>query len=289
MKHYFYGLRGRLLLPVLFAVIPAFALNFYTVANERQEAAANAERYAVNLVQLAAREQRRLVTSTKQFLLSLSKLPEVKKPTSVQACHHTLAEVHTPFSHYRLIGLALANGDVFCRSLPISTKVNISDRGYFQRAVYTRGFGIGEYQIGRATLKNSINFGQAVLDASGEVRTVVFAALDLDWLSQLIATTDLPPGSSMEVIDSRGTVLARYPDPEKWVGKTVPEASLIDTIITRRDGGTAQVKGIDGINRLYAFAPLHDNPDDPPATSLSPWAFRPTLYSLPPTASSNAT
>src|SRR5688572_30117795 len=106
MKQYFSGLRARLLMLVLFAVIPAFAVNVYTVVRERQQAASNAAREARNLAQLAAREHRRLLASTRQYLVSLSKLPEVKKPGSVQTCHRALAEVHGPFSYYRLIGLA---------------------------------------------------------------------------------------------------------------------------------------------------------------------------------------
>lgn len=260
MKQYFSGLRARLLLLVLFAVVPAFAINVYTVIRERQQAATSAERDARNLTQLAAREHRRLLASTRQYLVSLSKLPEVRKPTSVEACHRTLAEVHSPFSYYRLIGLALANGNVYCRSLPIYTKVNINDRGYFQRAMETRDFGIGDYQIGRATLKPSINFGQAAVDEAGNVRTVVFAALDIDWLNQLLATNELPEDSSMEVIDNDGTILARFPNPEGWVGKTLPNSVLIQTILAQRKEGIAELRGLDGINRFYSFAPLHDSP-----------------------------
>ncbi len=261
MRYSLSGLRARLWLPVLFAVIPAFALNAYTAIVQRQQAALNAERDATNLVQLAAREQGRLIASTRQLLISLSNLPEVRHPSSVAACHRTLAEVLKPFSYsHRLIGLALPDGNVYCRSSTVTTKVNISDRGYFQRAMQTRDFGIGDYQIGRATLKNSINFGQAVLDDHGNVLTVVFAALDLDWLNQLIATNELPPDSSLTVVDKDGTVLARHPDPQKWVGKDLPNSPLISTILTQSGKGTAEVKGLDGVTRLYAFAPLHDGP-----------------------------
>lgn len=262
MKRYFSGLRARLLLLVLFAVIPAFVLNIYKAIDDRRQAAAEATQDARDRVHLAAREHSRLIASTRQYLLSVSKLPEVKQPTSVEACHRTLAEVHSPFSYYRLIGLALANGNVYCRSLKIFTKVNITDRGYFQRAVQTRDFGIGDYQIGRATLKPSINFGQAVIGEDGKINSVVFAALDIDWLNKLIATHELPPNSSMEVIDTDGTILARYPNPETWVGKTIPNSDLIRAVLGNQEeeGGTAEIAGLDGIKRFYAFSPLHNSP-----------------------------
>ncbi|MFL6648423.1 MAG: hypothetical protein ACJ8KO_10730, partial [Sulfurifustaceae bacterium] len=201
MKRYFSGLRARLLLLVLFAIVPAFAASTYSAILERQEAASDAAREATNLVQLAAREQRRLLASTRQLLVSLSKLPEVREGRDGRACHRTFAEVLKPFPYYRNIGVALRDGTVICRSHPSTAKVNIADRSYFVRAIESRDFGVGDYQIGRTTGLNSVNFGQAVVDARGEVRRVVFAALDLDWLNQLIATNEQPANSVLMAID----------------------------------------------------------------------------------------
>ncbi|MFL6651047.1 MAG: EAL domain-containing protein [Sulfurifustaceae bacterium] len=260
MKRYFSGLRARLLLLVLFAIVPAFAASTYSAILERQEAASDAAREAKNLVQLAAREQRRLLASTRQLLVSLSKLPEVREGREDRACHRTLAEVLKPFPYYRNIGVALRDGTVICRSHPSTAKVNISDRSYFVRAIESRDFGVGDYQIGRTTGLNSVNFGQAVVDARGEVRRVVFAALDLDWLNQLIATNEQPANSVLMAIDSRGTVLAHFPDSEKWVGMALPASPLIQSILAHPRGGTAEIKGLDGVDRIFAFAPLHHVP-----------------------------
>ena len=265
------GLRSRLLLLVLLAVIPAFGLIGYSAISQRQQAAFDAERDATKLVRMAATEQSRLIASTKLMLAGLSNLPEVKNPTTPEACHSALAEAHKPFPQYRSIALALANGDVYCRSLPIWRKVNILDRTYFQRAVQSHGFGIGDYQIGRATDKSSINFGYAVSDDRNNVKTVVYAALDLDWFNELITPDDLPADSTVLVLDGTGTVLAHYPDPQKWVGKKVSESTLVKTILTAsfegegsyQEGtaptkvGTAEIGGLDGVTRFHAFAPLY--------------------------------
>jgi hypothetical protein len=256
------GLRARLLLIVLFAVIPAFALNAYTAISERRQAAAAAGRDAMHLVQLVAREQRRLIVSTRQLLLSLSKLPEVRRPSTVTACRRTLAEVIKPFPYYKNFGVATPNGDIFCMAANVlqQTKINIADRAYFRRAMEFRDFGIGDYQIGRATGVSTLNFGQAVLDAQGNVLTVVYTALDLSWLNQLIAETELPPGSILTVVDNQGTIMARYPDQEKLVGKPMPNASLVKVILAAQREGTTEATDLGGVTRLYAFAPLHNSP-----------------------------
>jgi diguanylate cyclase (GGDEF)-like protein len=57
------------------------------------------------------------------------------------------------------------------------------------------------------------------------------------------------------VIDRNGTILARHPDPEKWIGKFLPEAPLIEAILARGEG-TVEVSGVDGFTRLFAFMPV---------------------------------
>ena len=252
------GLRARLLLIVLFAVLPAFALNAYTAVSQRQQALVRTEQDAMNMVQLAIREQNRLIASTEQLLAGVAKLPDVKNPTNYARCHQTLAEAHKPFPHYRLFAVALANGEVFCRSSDVRRKVNISDRGYFQRAVESRGFGIGNYQIGRATDKSSINFGQAILDDRGNVHAVVFMSLDLDWLNELVAFSNLLPNSTLTVIDNEGLVLAA--NPNELAGKPMPNAALKKMLLTSRSPGTMETRDADGVERIYAYAPLHNSP-----------------------------
>lgn len=253
------GLRARLLLLVLAAVIPAFGLIGYTAIGQRQQAALDAEKHAMNLVRLAAREQSQLIASTRQLLMSLAQLPAVRAPGAA-SCHKVLADLLKPHPYYTNLGVATPDGRVHCSALPLTQTVNIADRSYFQRAVRFRDFGVGDYQIGRITGISAINFGYPILDAGGSVQAVVYAALNLSWVNQLATGIELPAGSTLTVVDSRGTILARYPDPEKWVGKSMGETPLIKTMLGPHGEGTAELDGMDGVTRLYAFAPLHNSP-----------------------------
>jgi len=78
---------------------------------------------------------------------------------------------------------------------------------------------IGDYQVGRITGKPSFNLSYPVIDPAGRVQAVVFAALDLDWLngSDYALQMQLPAGATWTKIDGKGTILARYPAPEKWL------------------------------------------------------------------------
>ena len=105
-------------------------------------------------------------------------------------------------------------------ALPLTKTVNLADRSFFQRALSTRDLSIGHYQVGRITGKPSFNLGYPVFDPFGQVQAVVFAALDLDWVnrSDYALQMQLPEGATWTKIDGNGTVLMRYPAPEKVAG-----------------------------------------------------------------------
>ena len=89
----------------------------------------------------------------------------------------------------------------------------------------------------------------------GGTRSVVFATLDLAWVGRH-AAGDLPPGWAVALSDEGGTILARHPDPSRWVGQPLTEAPVISAALAEKGNGTAEVDGADGVVRLLGFAPL---------------------------------
>src|SRR3989304_8659827 len=99
------------------------------------------------------------------------------------------------------------NGHLLPSALPFPGRINLADRAYFRRAMATLDFAIGDYQVGRVTGKSTVNFGYPLVSDAGEITAVVFAALDLAWLSKLAAEAQLPQSSTFTVIDGNGTIL----------------------------------------------------------------------------------
>ncbi len=256
------SLRVRLLLLVLFALLPVFGLVLYGDIEQRQLATLNAQDSALRLARLAAISQSKSIEAAHQLLLVLAKLPEVHKPNSA-ACNVLFANLLKEQVAYSNLAVADLEGNVYCSALPIAAPVNIADRSYFQRTLQTRDYAIGQYQIGRIAGVPTLNTSLPVTDDAGKIQGVVIAALNLNWLNQLAAATQLPTGTAVSVIDRNGTLLARYPDPEKWVGKTLPETSIMQAIATHHGEGTAEGIGVDGVARLDAFVPLLDTAAPP--------------------------
>lgn len=255
MFGYFSSVRARLFSLVLLVVIPALGLFAYTGMEERRMAAYDAHLDALRLVRLAAAQQQEQVENARQFLTVLSRLPSVLSGDA--------GAIETDFANFLKVRpgasqlfVADAQGNVIAGSSPVQNPVNVSDRSYFQRAMETRGFAIGDYQVGRITGKPAVNFAYPVTEEDGRVMKVVFAAVDLVRLNKLAAGYDLPPESSFQLMDRNGVILVRYPDSARFVGTRVQDAALVEKMARDRDEGVVQAVGRDGVERLYAFAPV---------------------------------
>jgi diguanylate cyclase (GGDEF)-like protein len=256
----FASLRVRLLLLVLLAVVPALGLMLYSAGEQRRMATAAVQQDALRLARIVAASQDGFIEGARQILTALAQLPDVRDGDT-KHCSALLAGLMAKFPSYANFGVIAPDGVVTCSGLPLRARLNLGDRAYFRGALEKRSFAIGEYQIGRITGKASVNFGYPILDDSGRVHAVVFAALDLNWLNELAAATKLPDGAALSLIDRDGVILVRYPDPAAWVGKALPEAPLVKAIGARNGEGVAEVKGEDGVLRLYGFTSLRGEPD----------------------------
>ncbi len=248
------SLRVRLVLIVLSATIPTLGLMLWNAREERKAAASEAEANALRLAQAASSNQERVIELARELLSAVAQLPQVRKRES-EDCNKLFVDLLKQHSGYANLVAVEPSGKVFCSGRPIAGTVNFSDRNWFRRAVETREFATSEYSIGRITDKPVVILGYPVVSVSGQVEAVLSISLDLAWLNELAARTRLPAATTLTVIDHAGAVLVRFPDPEKWIGKSMADRSLFRTIVNGREG-TAEAVGLDGVERLYGFSPL---------------------------------
>ena len=260
MRHITLSLRVRLILLVLIAVIPAFALISYTAISQRRQAVAESERNARGLIRLTVEEQDELIAATRQLLMSLAQLPAVRSAGSGGECSRTLARLLAAYPYYTNLGVAAADGRIDCSARPMRQPVRINDRGYFRRAMRVRDFAVGDYQTGRITGLPAINFGYPLLEPGGRVQGVVFAGLNLSWIKKLLSGSGLPSGSILAVIDGRGTILAHQPDRIPLVGRSMVTPAYVSALSAGSQEHFVKIADADGVTRLYLFAPLHRGP-----------------------------
>jgi PAS domain S-box-containing protein len=244
----------RFLSLLLLAALPGFGLAFYSTVEHRQQATAKAREEALHIVRLAAANQERLIDAERQLLIALAELPEIlgNDPT---ACDVRLADLLTQYPRYANLAVTTPDGYTRCSGLPWTPPVRTIERAWYQRVIHARAFVVGDYQVGTITGRATINFAYPILDTTGELLAIVSAALDVHWLTQLLADARPLEGTTLKIIDRSGTIVAHYPDPERWVGRSLPDAPIVRTVLAEREG-TADLPGLDGVARLMAFKPL---------------------------------
>ncbi|MEW6718815.1 MAG: PAS domain S-box protein, partial [Chloroflexota bacterium] len=261
MKHSIYSLRFRLILLVLLAVLPAFGLTLYTGWSDHQQHALEVQDNALRLARLTAASYNEMIASGHQLLIALTEVDEVADSQSnPTACATFLAKLVALYPRYTNFTVSAPNGDLICSGVPVEGQVNFADREWFQRLLEKRDFVVGEYVIGRIVGRPLLPLVYPVFSLTGEIKTVMTAAIDLAWINQLPVNAELPEGSVSTLLDHKGTIMARAPDPEGWIGQTLSEAPFVETILTQQEG-TIEIEGIDGVQRLYAYLSLGTPPD----------------------------
>jgi hypothetical protein len=155
------SLRARLILLVLLALLPTLAFLLYSHFDQRRHAAQDGSAEALRLANIGSYNQETLIAQAKGLLRTLSLLPQIRE-ASPSMCCQLLAILEPPYLSIANLGVTDLDANVLCSAIPLSGPINIADRQFFQRTLEIRDFGIGTYQISRATGVPSINLGYSV-------------------------------------------------------------------------------------------------------------------------------
>ncbi len=250
------SLRFRLMIIVFLAIMPMAGLIIYNDMEQRQLATKNSERELLRVVQNCDSDYTHTIQQTKQLLAALVEFPTVKQYDTV-ACSELFARVVKKDSLYLNIMATRADGEIFASAqpLPPGGPHNLADRLYFKRILQTKQFSHGELVFGRALGVATLPVASPILDRAGQVQGVVAAGLNLDRLSRIFQLTEGPGGASSGIIDSRGRIMFRHPDPEKLVGKDLSHVEIIRIILEQKKG-LVKAHGFHGTERIFAFSPL---------------------------------
>ena len=148
----FKSLRVRLLLLVLFAVIPALGAIGYTASEQRRLAGIQVQRNVLQLAEFIAHEEEQILQGGRQILIALAKFVENENALPAE-CNAFSNDLLNQFRRYANLGAAAPDGEIFCSAVALDRPLNVSDQLWFQRAVGTGGFAVGDYHLGRITGK----------------------------------------------------------------------------------------------------------------------------------------
>jgi PAS domain S-box-containing protein len=250
------SLRARLFLICFLFVVPAFGVLFYGFYQERQYEIEEMKAEAIQSAALVASDEERRIRDTRSLLITLARSPIAREPDSA-ACREGAAHLLFLHPRYRNIGVTDRDGNVACSALPPAGRVNVADREYFRRAVETRDFSGGAYQVGRITKRPGINFAYPVTDDRDRLRGVVFAAMDIDDFGGIGKAIGgrLQKGATLTKLDASGMVLGRYPREAELTGKPFPDRGVVGPLLSK-GGGQTVGRSHDGTTSIFAAAQI---------------------------------
>jgi len=248
------GLRARLVLLVLIALLPVFGLFAVSAREHQQEALAVAKASLLSQAQLAAAQQLRLVELTRQLLHDIASGPAIQD-TQLGLCRQYLHNLHGRNPAYTGLGVAALDGRLVCDGRGTAPGVSIGDRPYFQQVLAGQEFAVGAYGVGKITGRQVIGFGAPVHGGDGRLNGVAHAVLDVSAIGQALANLPAQPGTELTVADRNGTVLATHPPRPAAVGSELQDEPTRQALRAQQSG-IQEALDAQGQERVYAFWPV---------------------------------
>ncbi|GEO14995.1 sensor histidine kinase [Microvirga aerophila] len=254
-------LTKRLLLLALISVLPAIVIWTYTEVSLRRAREAEINDLVLRQAKLAGSEVERIFDGIHSLLIAVDEIPSIRT-FNTAGCSSYLRSLQQRVPYLVAIIALDRDGGVKCSGAQFVDGGRYNNRPYFQETIAQNSFVIGAYTAdfaeGNLSGRPVLPLALPIWNDNGETIGVVAAALDLQWLGDKLKERILPAGGSLTISDRRGTIVARQPLPERFVGTTIPDAFL--KYVSAEEPGVFEAVSQDGVKRIVGYIPLNVPP-----------------------------
>jgi two-component sensor histidine kinase len=251
-------MRLKLVAVAVAALAPVVAMLGYNEYAMRSQRDAEVRAQAAQAARQASSEVERIVEGLHSLLISVRSMPAVQNLDAV-VCNASLRSVASSVPNIRMIFVLDLQGTPVCGSVETPAGVTFADRDYFKAAMAGQDFIVGTYTKSRMSDTSVLPVAMPVV-VDGATRAVLVSGVKLDWLQNRIAERGVAPGNAVTIADSGGTILARVPQPERFVGTIIPDD--FQKLVHASEPGVIEVKSQDGTERVLGYRPI--SPDGNP-------------------------
>jgi diguanylate cyclase (GGDEF)-like protein len=223
------GIRARLALLALILVAPLMLERVRSLEDNRAKQVAIAIAEFSGLAQHSADRQREVIASVETMMKSAAYI-RASVGGIGRSCDVLRASLPVELPWIRSLSIVAGNGRVQCSTVTGFVGADLSDRSYFKKAVETRGFAFSDYLVGRGVKRPIMSAAYPVSAIAAGEDAVIVAAINLDWMSQIMGDLGGRPGVSAILIDSEGTVLAAPSDQASMIGRPLDNLPLLAAI-----------------------------------------------------------
>jgi diguanylate cyclase (GGDEF)-like protein len=212
----------------------------------------------VQVIDLILREvQLRIAT------LNVTSPADFDHQLGAEEVHNYLAEHLKNVPQADAIVLIDANGRTlnWSRAWPV-VAVDAADRDFYNyfKEHNDPGLFIGSVSKGRSTGKLSLFFARRVSGPGGRFLGLVLGIVDVRYLIDFYQTAGEHARELVTLLRRDGTMLIRYPDPERAIGLKLPQKSPWYARVAEGGGYYVTPNVVDGVPSLVSVHPLRDYP-----------------------------
>jgi diguanylate cyclase (GGDEF)-like protein len=251
-------------------VIAILGIVAFLLIREHANAEQEATRSATTIAQLIDADVLRTVELydlTLQGLIAAAQRDDLKQ-VSPQIRHLVLFDRSTTARFKGDVLLLGKQGEVLADSSSIEPKPdNFADRDYFLAHVVNRDTGmfISRPYKPDCDCEDSdewrISFSRRISSPSGEFLGVAVASMRLSYFDQLFNSLNIGTGSTLNIINDDGILLAQKPFMENdSIGKSFANRPNVMRVLREGNGSFSSVSSIDHQRRLYTFSRVGNLP-----------------------------
>ena len=253
------GLSIRTLLAILAAlvILPLGFDYFYETWEEEAESYGRANESALQLAKVASVDVARFLRQSDALMDNLARRPLVQM-LDPQHCDPLMQELPALLQRYEVPSTMDMNGRFICHSVPLARQpaepgAEIHNR--LQRMRAHPGFMLGDLKRGILTGNWIVPLSRPILDARGKLKGMLNLTVDLQRFSTLATAPQTSTQHALVLVDGRGQVLTGSGGMERFVGRDHAGIALGNWLAQHREG-VARSRGLDGVERLFAFTPV---------------------------------
>ncbi|MCB2100119.1 MAG: sensor histidine kinase [Rhodobacterales bacterium] len=247
------SLRWSLLGLLALATVPATILMIVQATSEYYRDRQDIERSLLRVAQIAASEERDLISGAKQVLVALATQPavyELRQPQCDQAVHNVFLGLQA----FENIAAFDREGHPVCSEKEIPANATIAHRDWYKEILAGADFVVSERVISAITGQEVITAAVPLHDKSGNLTGVLDITIGTGWLAYLSRISKDDDFSFSALIATDGQPLdAQHFDPE-FFAKLPPQEKL--AAAQGSEPAVLMTEGRDGVKRAFAITPL---------------------------------
>jgi len=251
-------LRWLMVLIVLLAIAPVFALYLVRLQSSSEMALQQAHEQAAVLAQAGVSAHKQVADQARHLLEVLAQIPAVRE-SALPECENVMKAVRAGREWLTGIFAVAPNGKGICGASPVVRTLDVSDRQYFRDAVATRKFKISDVITSRVTGTYIVAGVLPLYGADGALKVVLGVGVSLPWINQIAAEASAKFGGISIALDGSGHVIAYGPNmPPSWTIGGLSDGPLVKTIMAS-NAATFEAKDPAGVDRVFSVARMPDS------------------------------